>query len=127
MQLAPRATAGMTVGTDIAQPEPAAIETVGIGTEMARGVHLAAASPRGYDAGWRAPGRLGDVLVGLLTGATRGLAGEARKRLRVAGALARWQRRWGAGRARHDTLGWPHTVKHQAQPQQSHQQQLVKK
>src|SRR5207245_7444034 len=36
MQLAPRATAGMTVGINIAQPEPAAIATVGSGTEMAR-------------------------------------------------------------------------------------------
>src|SRR5213594_140256 len=52
MQLAPRATAGMTVGTNIAQPEPAAIATGGIGTEMARGVHLAAASTRGDDGGW---------------------------------------------------------------------------
>jgi hypothetical protein len=35
IQLSPRATAGMTVGADIAQPEPAAIATVRIGTEMA--------------------------------------------------------------------------------------------
>jgi hypothetical protein len=31
--------------------------------------------------------------VGLLTGGTGGLVGETRKRLRVAGALARWQQR----------------------------------
>src|SRR6266481_5640533 len=41
MQLAPRATAGMPVGSDIAQPYPAAIATVGIGTEMVGGVDLA--------------------------------------------------------------------------------------
>jgi len=35
IQLSPRATAGMTVGADIAQPEPAAIATVRIGTAMA--------------------------------------------------------------------------------------------
>src|SRR6266853_4115659 len=51
---------------------------------------------KAYDAGWRATGRLGCVRVNLLTGGTEGLAGEARKRLWVAGALAQW----------HDGLGW---------------------
>src|SRR5882724_10980455 len=91
MQLAPQSTAGMTVGRDIAQAEPATIRTGGTGTEMLRGLHLARPSPRGHDAGWRATGRLGCVRVSLLTGGTGGRAGEARKRLRVAGALARWQ------------------------------------
>src|SRR2546427_1717660 len=97
MQLPPGATAGMTVGTNIAQPEPALIRTVRIRAEMPRGLHLARPSPRGHEAGWRATGLLGSVLVGLLTGGTGGLAGEARKRLRVAGALARRRQR----------LGWP--------------------
>ncbi len=35
IQLSPGATTGMPVGADIAQPEPAAIATVRIGTEMA--------------------------------------------------------------------------------------------
>src|SRR5256884_3105672 len=96
MQLAPQSTAGMTVGRDIAQAEPATIRTGGTGTEMLRGIHLARPSPRGHDAGWGATGRLGCVRVGLLTGGTGGLAGEARKRLWVAGALAQW----------HDGLGW---------------------
>src|SRR5712692_85009 len=91
MQLAPGTAVGVSVGTDIAEPYPAPIVAVGLGAEMERGVHLARPSPRGHDAGWRATGRLGSVLVGLLTGGTGGLAGEARKRLRVAGALARWQ------------------------------------
>src|SRR2546421_6330221 len=91
MQLAPGTAVGVSVGTDIAEPYPAPIVAVGLGAEVERGVHLARPSPRGHDAGWRAPGRLGAVLVGLLTGGTGGLAGEARKRLRVAGALARWQ------------------------------------
>src|SRR6267143_5503017 len=91
MRLAPRATAGMPVGSDIAQPYPAAIATVGIGTEMVGGIDLARPSSRGSHAGWRAPGRLGSVLVGLLTGGTGGLAGETRKRLRVAGAVVRWR------------------------------------
>src|SRR6266566_589132 len=95
MQLAPQSTAGMTVGRDIAQAEPATIRTGGTGTEMGRGVHRAAAPARGDLAGWRATGRLGSVRVGLLTGGTGGLAGEARKRLRVAGTLARRRQRLG--------------------------------
>src|SRR6266581_184617 len=95
MQLAPQSTTGMTVGRDLAQAEPAAIRTGGTGTEMVGGVDLARPSSRGSHAGWRAPGRLGSVLVGLLTGGTGGLAGEARKRLRVAGTLARWRQRLG--------------------------------
>src|SRR5438128_2306029 len=50
MQLAPGATAGMPVGRDIAQAEPAAIPTVGIGTEMPGGVDLAPASSRRAEA-----------------------------------------------------------------------------
>src|SRR6266571_5727871 len=91
MQLAPGAAAGMTVSAEIAEPHPALIRTGRRRAEMLRGVHLARPSSRGHDAGWRATGRLGSVLVGLRTGGTGGLAGEARKRLRVAGALARWQ------------------------------------
>src|SRR5712691_3301895 len=115
IQLAPGSTAGMPIGTDIAQPHPALIRTVRMRAAMLRGVYLARPSSRGSHAGWRATGRLGSVLVGLLTGGTGGLAGEARKRLRVAGALARWWQRWGSGRARHDALGWPHTMTHQAE------------
>src|SRR5216684_6983356 len=91
MQLAPGATVGVTIGTDIAEPDPAPIVAGGMGAEVPRRVHLARAAARGHDTGWRAPGRLGAGRVGLLTGGTGGRAGEARKRLRVAGALARWQ------------------------------------
>ena len=91
MQLAPGATVGVTVGTDIAEPHPALIRTVRIRAEMLRGIHLARPSPRGHDAEWRATGRLGSGLAGLLTGGTRGLVGEACKGSRVARALTRWR------------------------------------
>src|SRR5712671_7340160 len=126
MQLAPRATAGMPVGSDIAQPYPAAIATVGIGTEMVGGVDLARPSSRGSHAGWRATGRLGAVLVGLLTGGTGGRAGEARKRLRVAGALARRQR-LGWPLLPCGTLVWPGIMQHDAEPEESQEHQLVEK
>src|SRR5438128_11572212 len=89
VQLPPGTATGMAIGTDIPAPHQAIIATVRIGAEVVRGVHLARAAARGYDAGWRATGRLGSVLVGLLTGGTRGLAGEARKRLQLTGALGR--------------------------------------
>jgi tetratricopeptide (TPR) repeat protein len=44
IQLPPWATAGMTIGRDIAEPRPAAIATVGIRTEMLGGVDVAPAA-----------------------------------------------------------------------------------
>src|SRR5216110_2878593 len=89
MQMSPGATAGMTVGTNIAQPEPAAIATGGIGTEMARGGHLAAASARGDDVRWWGAGG------GLLTGVAVGLGGGAGKGLGGGGGLGGWWERLG--------------------------------
>src|SRR5438128_11093105 len=86
MQLAPGGATGMTIGAEIAEPHPALIRTVRIRAEMLRGIHLARPSPRGHDAGGRATRQQGYVLVGLLTGGTRGRAGEARTRLQVTGA-----------------------------------------
>src|SRR2546425_6833151 len=79
IQLAPRATAGMTVGTDIAQPHPAPRGTDGMRAEVPRGVHLARPSSRGDHAGWRAPGRLTARLDTMCTGVTVGLTNETRK------------------------------------------------
>src|SRR5215831_7331853 len=108
-----------SIGTDIAQPDPAPIVAVGMGTEVARGLHLARPSPRGHDTGWRAPGRLGAVLVALLTGGTGGLAGEARKRRRVAGALARRRQRLGWPLIPCRAIAWPGLMPHDVQPQES--------
>src|SRR2546430_16406330 len=63
IELSPGATAGMPVGRDIAQAEPAAIGTMEIGTEMLRSVDLAPAATgrdqrRGRGAGG-VPGRGG--------------------------------------------------------------------
>src|SRR5207253_477424 len=119
MPLAPRATVGMAIGTDIAQPHPAPIGTGGMRAEVPRGVHLARAATRGDLAGWRTTGRLGDVLVDLLTGGTGGRAGETRKRLRVAGALARRQQRLGWPLIPCRTIAWPRSMQHDVQPQES--------
>ena len=57
MQLAPGATVGVTIGTDIAEPDPAPIVAGGMGAEVPRRVHLARAAARGHDTGWRALAR----------------------------------------------------------------------
>src|SRR6266581_8534769 len=95
--------------------------------EMSRGIHLTRAAARGHHARWRATGLLGSVLVGLLTGGTGGLTGEARKRLRVAGALARRRQRLGWPLIPYGTLVWPGIMQHNAEPQESQQHQLVEK
>src|SRR3989442_6885463 len=77
--LPPGAATRMPVGTEVPPAYPAPIGAVGIGAEVERGVHLARPSPRGHDAGWWAPRRLGSVRVGLHTGGTGGLPGAARK------------------------------------------------
>src|SRR5262249_58486629 len=76
-----------SVGINIAQPEPAAIATVGIGTAMARGVHLAAAAACGDDGGWWGAGGLRARRGGVRTRVAMGLVGEARKGLRGTGEL----------------------------------------
>src|SRR5712692_8467151 len=127
MQLSPWSTAGMPIGTEIAQPHPTPIGTGGMRAEVPRGVHVARPSPRGHDTRWRAPGRLGSVLVGLRTGGTGGLAGEARKRLRVAGALARRRQRLGWPLIPCGILVGPGIMQHNAEPQKYQQHQLVEK
>src|SRR5881409_1128851 len=90
IQLSPRATVGMTIRTEIAEPHPTPIRPVRIGAELLRGVHVARASPTGGNRRWRRwRWRRRGFLRRLLTGGTAGLAGEARKRLGVAGTLAR--------------------------------------
>src|SRR5207249_1181936 len=107
MPLAPRATVGMAIGTDIAQPHPAPIGTGGMRAEVPRGVHLARAATRGDLAGWWATGRLGCGRVGLLTGGTGGLAGEARKGCGLTVVLWPWA--WGlrCRRPHGGGVAWP--------------------
>src|SRR6266446_4823576 len=93
MQLPPGATARMTVGRNIAQAEPAAIRTVGIGTEMPGGVDLARPSPRGHEAWWRRCGGGRARGGGGRTGVAVRLVGMARKGWGL--TLTLWQWRWG--------------------------------
>src|SRR5262252_7416030 len=97
LELAPRAATGMAIGAQVAQPQPAAIGTADMGTEVVRGVHgtgMAVGRRHGigpYRRRWRS-------LHGLwLTPRTVGLVREAHKRCGCAGAFAlglRWHG-WG--------------------------------
>src|SRR2546428_12181965 len=89
IELSPGTTTGMTVGRDIAQPEPAPIATVGIGTEITRGVAVtAAASRRRLGREWRRRGLQPGSLDRLPTSRATGVTGGARERLGLFGALA---------------------------------------
>jgi hypothetical protein len=96
MPLSPGTAVGMTVGTDMAQPAPAARAPGGSGTAMARGVHLAVASACGDDGGWRGAGGLRARRSGVRTRVTMGLVGEARKGLRDTGGWRGGGRGWGS-------------------------------
>ena len=56
MELPPGATVGMTVGTAMASPKPAARGPIGSGAELARGVDLTVASLWGDEARGRGTG-----------------------------------------------------------------------
>jgi hypothetical protein len=117
----------MAIGAEIAPSDPAPIGTVRVRAEVRRGVDLAAAPPRGHEAWGR---RCGGVRVGgggVLTGSTGGLTGETRKRMRVAGALARWRQRLGWPLIPSGTLVWPGIMQHDAEPEESQEHQLVEK
>src|SRR5262249_17036974 len=87
IQLAPRAAAGMAIRADVAEPEPAAIVTAGMGAEVHRGVHGTRASlgrRHGGGSAWRL--RLGMGCLGCAQSAMRPL-GETHKGLGLFGPL----------------------------------------
>jgi len=116
----------MAVSANIAPANPATIGTVGVGTEMRGGIHLAAAPPCGHDAGWRGAGCRWTEVAGIRTGGAMKLFGEACKGFALMMAL--WH--WGCGlwcrRARGEVI-WPRPMEHEAQPHQSDQHQLGEK
>ena len=112
--------------TAIAPAQPAAIVAVRMGAEMLRGVHLAWPSPAGGDRRrWEGRWQSRWCLRHLLTGRTGGLTGETRKRLRVAGALARRWQRLGGPLLPSGTRVWPGRMQHDAEPEKPQEHQLV--
>ncbi len=120
------ATAGMAIGTQIAQPEPAAIATASVRAKVHRGVHRAgAAVGRGHRLGWHRRGRLG--MRGFLrTQGTRRFVRQAVKGFRLVGSFTfgldgrrcRWYRSPSV------RLG---NMQHDEEPHEGHQSELVVK
>src|SRR5262249_40397478 len=94
VQLSPRTTTGMVVGTQVPQPQPAAIPIALMGAEVHGGVHRAgAAMARGPQLGWRRRrrGRMGRVMR---TPGARVPLGQSCKRFGCMGSLASWGLGW---------------------------------
>jgi len=129
IQLSPRAAARMTMRTEIAPSPPAALVAGRSGTERLRGVQLTWPSPAGGDRRrWEGRWQSRWCLRRLRTGRTGGLVSQARKRLRVAGALARRQQRLRWPLIPCGTLVvWPGIMPHDAEPEESQEQQLGEK
>lgn len=125
MELPPGATAGMAIGADIAQTGPAAIATIGVGTEMRRGVDLTAAPPQGDEPWWQGTGRLTAEVNVLLTGVTVGLTGEPLKKLWALRAFSGWRDRLRCGQASRSGRRSPQPMEHQEQPHQHDQRQWI--
>src|SRR5919198_85327 len=88
VQLAPQAPAGVAVGADVAEPEPAAIVAAGMGTEVHRGVDGTRTSLgrcHGVGSSWRL--RLGMGSIVCAQSAMRSL-GETHKEFGGVGPLA---------------------------------------
>src|SRR5437870_5657898 len=87
-ELSPETATGMAVGTEVPQPQPAAIATARMGTEVLGGIYRAGASVRWrYRVGAHSRGdlKMRDVM---LTQGTVGFLGQAGKRFGVVGSFA---------------------------------------
>ncbi len=60
-------------------------------------------------------------------GVTQRLVDEASKEFRGFGALTRWEGRLGDRRVRCSSIVGPHHVEQDAEPEESHQQELIEK
>jgi hypothetical protein len=81
LQLPPPSTAGMTVGADIATPDPPVIVTTWTGAELVLSIYLSRASPYGDNRQRGSRGSLGLLLYPVLAGGTGWLIGKPWKRL----------------------------------------------
>ena len=116
----------MAVGAQIAPPEPAAIATARVGTEMLRGVHRAGtAMGRGHRLGWRRRRRLGMRGFSLTQG-TRGLGGQARKHFGCSGARTSGRLRW-RDRLAPDGSMRSQPAEHEEEPHQSDEPEFIEK
>jgi hypothetical protein len=125
VELTPRATAGMAIGAQIAQSQPASVVTVGMGAKVHRGVDSTGTSVgRGHRIGWHR--RRGQRMHSLLlTGRTGGLVRQADKRFRLLAACASRRDGRGGPRCLSPAGAWPCQRQHNKQPQESQDQELI--
>jgi len=125
MQLPPAPTAGMPIGTAIAQAHPAPLGTGRLRAAMACGIHLAPAPPCDDQTGWRGGGSLQTGRGDLLTRLAVGLGEESRKGLRGSRTCARWSGGLGRPVRRFSGITRPSKMEHDAEPEESQAHQLV--
>jgi hypothetical protein len=106
----------MAIRTEIAPAHPAPIATVRVRAEVRRGVDLAVAPSRGYQALWWTCGCRWARGTAVLTGVAVRLGGEAHKGFRLAATLTTWA--WGrrCSRTHSGVVAGPRPMKHDAQP-----------
>src|SRR2546430_15611630 len=109
-QLPPGTTIGMAMSAEIPPAHPAPRGTVRVRAKMRRGVHLAAAPPRGHDARRRGVGCLWAKVAAVLTGITVRLGGQARQGLGHTVALGHWGCGLRCRRARDGGVTRPHSM-----------------
>src|SRR5215467_9611843 len=124
-QLPPGTPIGMAIGAEIAPAHPAPIGTVRVRAKVCRGIHLAAAPPRGHHARRRGCGGLWVRVGAVRTGVAVRLFDEAFKGFRFTVAL--W--RWGCGlrcrRTHGGGVAGPHPLEYDAEPYECDQRELV--
>src|SRR5215510_1564777 len=125
VELTPLPPAGMAIGAQVAQPQPAAVVTVDMGAKVHRGVdRTGTAVGRGHRIGWhwRREQRMQSLL---LTSRTGGLVRQADKWFRLLAAYA--SRRDGRSglRCLSSAGAWPYQRQHDKQPQESQDDELI--
>ena len=125
VELPPGATAGMTGGPQLVQPQPTAIVTIGVGTKMHRGVHGTGAAVRRRYGSRPSRRRWSPCLDLLLTQGTVGLVRQAREWFGLGGTLT--LRSDGLGWCLGSSTGWarPEVRQHEAQPEQGQDPQPI--
>jgi len=104
------------VRANIAEPEPAAIGTGGIRTEMVGGDDVATAAPCRDQRRWRGAGRLPARCDALFTGVTVGFMSETQKGFGLFGALVRWRDERSCSLLLGRPSAWPYNMQYEEQP-----------
>jgi hypothetical protein len=127
LELPPRFTTGMAIGTDVAPSDPAIIGALAVGTELLLGVDCSPTSSREREPGrWSCRG-LWAGRDGVLTDVTAGLVEESGKGFRLFGAPLDWRGGRGCQMARRESDPPPGLIQEHTEPEQAEEHQCVAK